>query len=180
MSTSLYLFSVVQESKVEGAIFCHHRVCFTTLPMKRFTIIVSLICIALLEGVVSFVTSPSSRTGSGFVQTLGSSGPLLRKQPLTRVVSVQLGKTPNEIYGIDRGIPILAFALILSAWLFTIPTEFRRAHFCASDQCVQARCNDCMTVSEWGSGIRDYYRNGGGIKWDFSIDPNSKMNIFKE
>jgi hypothetical protein len=152
----------------------------TTLTMMRFIIIALVIGIALLEGVVSFVPSPALRTGSAFVQTVGSSSPFVLKQPSTRVVSVELSKTPNEIYGIDRGIPILAFALLLSAWLFTIPPEFRRAHFCASDQCVQARCNNCMTVSEWGSGIQDYYRNGGGIEWDFSIDPNSKMNIFKE
>ena len=149
--------------------------------MKRFAVSLLVVCIAMLEGVTSFVPSPTSSVGFAFVQTVGSSGNCALKQPSTRVaVCVQQSKTPNEIYGIDRGLPILAFSLILSAWLFTIPPEFRRARFCASDQCVLARCNDCMTVSEWGSGIQDYYRNGGGIKWDFSIDPNSKMNIFKE
>jgi hypothetical protein len=83
--------------------------------------------------------------------------------------------TPNDIYGIDRGLPLLGFAFLLSAWFFTIPPEFRRARFCASDLCVSLRCNDCMTVNEWTTGIKDYYQNGGGIHWDFSIDPKSKL-----
>jgi hypothetical protein len=28
-------------------------------------------------------------------------------------------------------------------------------------------------VEEWTTDIAEYYRNGGGIQWDFSIDPNT-------
>jgi hypothetical protein len=31
-----------------------------------------------------------------------------------------------------------------------------------------------MTTDEWTSGIADYYKNGGGVHFDFSIDPKTK------
>lgn len=83
--------------------------------------------------------------------------------------------------GVDRGIPILAVTMLVILWCFTIPPEFRRAYIC-SDRCVDQRenpqCNNCVTGEEWSNGVKEYYRNGGGIQWDFSIDPNSKMKLF--
>jgi hypothetical protein len=29
-----------------------------------------------------------------------------------------------------------------------------------------------MTAKEWASGVAEYYANGGGIKFDFSIEGN--------
>jgi hypothetical protein len=84
--------------------------------------------------------------------------------------------------GTQRGAWLLGAVLLACLWIFTIPPEFRRAYLCGSDRCVQNRsaylCNDCMTPDEWKQGIVDYYRSGGGVKFDFSIDPNSKMKLF--
>ena len=147
--------------------------------MKKFTASFLLLCVGLLEGSVAFAPSPLFNVRGKAVQktSLGVLLLVILQDSRTRTAVVcQQSQTPNEIYGIERGYPILAFSILLSAWFFTIPPEFRRAHFCASDICVQTRCNDCMSVTEWVTGIQDYYQNGGGIKWDFSIDPSSKMN----
>lgn len=82
--------------------------------------------------------------------------------------------------GIGRGIPILGLVLVVILWTFTIPPEFRRAYICV-DACNEYRdapqCNNCVTGEEWSNGVKEYYRNGGGIQWDFSIDPNSKIKF---
>jgi hypothetical protein len=83
--------------------------------------------------------------------------------------------------GTQRGAFLLGAVLLACVWIFSIPPEFRRAYLCGSERCVQNRsaylCNDCMTPDEWRQGIVDYYKNGGGVKFDFSIDPNSKMKF---
>ena len=38
-------------------------------------------------------------------------------------------------------------------------------------RCPEEQTQTCVTPSAWVAGITEYYRNGGGIKWDFSIDP---------
>ncbi|KAL3929070.1 MAG: hypothetical protein SGBAC_012373 [Bacillariaceae sp.] len=79
--------------------------------------------------------------------------------------------------GIGRGIYIQLVVFGLCAWLFTIPPEFRRAYLCPADTFCQEEgscTRECVTPDEWVSGIKDYYKNGGGIKWDFSIDPKTK------
>ena len=79
--------------------------------------------------------------------------------------------------GIDgttgRGPIILGLTLLVTIWIFTIPPEFRRAYICSTDSCVANRsaCKDCQTIDELKEGIIAYYKNGGGIQFDFSIDP---------
>jgi hypothetical protein len=98
-----------------------------------------------------------------------------RQQPLFQTPP---GRSDNKaVDGTGRGLILWGIVLFFSAWMFTIPTEFRRAHFCVVEQCVQdrARCYDCVTVSEWSEGVADYYRNGGGIEWDFTVGEDSKQ-----
>ena len=38
--------------------------------------------------------------------------------------------------GTGRGLILLGFALFVSVWMFSIPTEFRRAHICSNPACV--------------------------------------------
>lgn len=94
---------------------------------------------------------------------------------------LRLSANDDDISGTKRGIPILAFVLLGILWCFTIPPEFRRAHICPTPRCVESRqsCYDCKTLNELRSGIEEYYRGGGGIKWDFSIDPTTKLDLFK-
>lgn len=77
--------------------------------------------------------------------------------------------------GVGRGRYILVLVLFICIWQFSIPPTFRRAKFCPP-ACAKERTmcrNQCVTVEEWTTDIAEYYRNGGGIQWDFSIDPNT-------
>lgn len=77
--------------------------------------------------------------------------------------------------GTGRGSIIFAVVLAFCVWQFTIPPKFRRSYICTSQACVELRssCLDCVTIQEWTSDVLEYYRGGGGIQWDFSIDPKT-------
>lgn len=75
------------------------------------------------------------------------------------------------------GTALLAMSLLLSAWLFTVPPEFRRAYLCPAelfvlDVPVEER-RECTPLSQWFADVFDYYRQGGGIQWDFTVDPRT-------
>ena len=76
---------------------------------------------------------------------------------------------PNSGYdtGEETGYYMLAVALGVSLWFFTIPPEFRRANVCSAEY------EGCISPEQWVQDVGDYYRNGGGIQWDFSIDPRT-------
>ena len=42
--------------------------------------------------------------------------------------------------------------------------------------CLENRsyCYDCVTLSEWTQGIKDYYQNGGGVNFDFTVAQETK------
>lgn len=71
-----------------------------------------------------------------------------------------------------RGAFLLVLVLLLCVWSFSIPVELRRDHWCFTSQCAsnRASCYDCITFGEWYQKVQDYYVNGGGIKFDFSIE----------
>ena len=75
----------------------------------------------------------------------------------------------------NRGVALFALVAVACIWIFSIPPEFRRAHWCTTEQCVNNRhkCYDCVTFSEWSSEITNYYRSGGGFHLDFTVDPNT-------
>lgn len=74
-----------------------------------------------------------------------------------------------------RGAVILTIAMFLCLWSFSIPVELRREHWCFSDRCEanRSRCNDCVTFKEWFGKVNEYYANGGGVHFDFSIEEKS-------
>jgi hypothetical protein len=63
---------------------------------------------------------------------------------------------------------LLAFSCAIAVWLFTIPVEFRRTKLCSEEETVQYPTL-CTTPAKWSRGIQDYYANGGGVKFDFSV-----------
>lgn len=87
----------------------------------------------------------------------------------------------SAVDGSDRGAFLQVVALVIVLWGFSIPPEFRRAHFCSGNvagtviPCAEQRasCYDCVTFDEWKTGIAQYYEDGGGINFDFSIDPKT-------
>lgn len=72
----------------------------------------------------------------------------------------------------SRGNVLLGLALAVCIWAFSIPPELRREHFCFTDKCVENRsyCYDCVTFGEWYGQVKEYYANGGGVHFDFSIE----------
>mmetsp|Transcript_5112 Transcript_5112/g.6939 ORF Transcript_5112/g.6939 Transcript_5112/m.6939 type:complete len:164 (-) Transcript_5112:141-632(-) len=76
----------------------------------------------------------------------------------------------------DRGNVIFALTFAACIWIFSIPPDLRRSHFCTTEQCTnnRSKCYDCVTFSEWGNEVVSYYRKGGGINFDFSVDKNPK------
>lgn len=72
-----------------------------------------------------------------------------------------------------RGPLLFALSLFICVWFFTIPPEFRRARLCDEEQ-TAAYPDKCMTLLQMSQGIAAYYQQGGGIQWDFSVDPGIK------
>jgi len=91
-----------------------------------------------------------------------------------RLYSEPKKKTTNQIIGLDRGLYLLAIVLFLNIWIFSIPPEFRREKICSEEQVIQYPDSGCVTASKWASDVKDYYANGGGISFDFSIDKKSQ------
>ena len=48
----------------------------------------------------------------------------------------QQQRDPSSIDGSGRGKYLLGLALLVCIWGFSIPTEFRRAHWCFSERCT--------------------------------------------
>jgi hypothetical protein len=70
--------------------------------------------------------------------------------------------------GTDVAPYLLAFSCAIAVWLFTIPVEFRRTKLCSEEETVQYPTL-CTTPAKWSRDIQDYYANGGGVKFDFSV-----------
>jgi hypothetical protein len=75
--------------------------------------------------------------------------------------------------GLRRGVVLLPLAVLVAVWLFTIPVEFRRAQFCSEEQVRLNPNSKCITPDNWVKGIQDYYQQGGGIDFDFTIDQDN-------
>lgn len=75
--------------------------------------------------------------------------------------------------GRKRGLILFPVILFIATWLFSIPPEFRRARICTEQQVIDNPSSKCITAKNWVIGIQDYYRNGGGVDFDFSVDQDS-------
>ncbi len=103
--------------------------------------------------------------------SFGGSLPAKSKVTITSTVlfSEPPQKDVNKIIGIQRGLYLLGIVFFINVWIFSIPPEFRRAKICTEEQVIMFPNSGCMTGSQWVGGIREYYTNGGGINFDFSI-----------
>lgn len=82
---------------------------------------------------------------------------------------------PNLLEGYDqRGNILFAVVFLAIIWSFSIPPELRREHFCFSRNCrldnTGKACYNCISIQEWFSKVSDYYKGGGGVHFDFSIE----------
>lgn len=78
--------------------------------------------------------------------------------------------------GLKRGAILLPIVLLVNVWMFSIPVEYRRARICSEQQVRENPASKCMTVDAWREGVADYYANGGGIKFDLSVDPDASTS----
>jgi hypothetical protein len=78
--------------------------------------------------------------------------------------------------GTGRGLVVMAISLFACVWIFSIPPEFRRAHICTSDRpSVGADgTSTCVPLGAWAEDVADYYKGGGGVHFDFSIDQSTR------
>mmetsp|Transcript_11828 Transcript_11828/g.21001 ORF Transcript_11828/g.21001 Transcript_11828/m.21001 type:complete len:162 (+) Transcript_11828:84-569(+) len=141
-----------------------------------------LVFIGSLSSVTSFTVTPSSRAVPTYnTRASPISGKTLPHHPLHPIqissataspTSLQMNFTPpeNNTGGLREGKYILILAMIANVWLFSIPTEFRRARFCTEEDVKLYPEKHCTTVDLWKAGVADYYANGGGVHFDFSIE----------
>ncbi|KAK1735076.1 hypothetical protein QTG54_014142 [Skeletonema marinoi] len=76
----------------------------------------------------------------------------------------------SKIDGSVGGTYFLAAVLLANVWLFTIPTEFRRAHLYPEGNAGLYSDPKGITAKDWAAGVAQYYANGGGVKFDFSVE----------
>jgi len=111
-------------------------------------------------------SSLSSRYASIFIESSSTTELQARKKDLS---SDERGSDKvNSIIGIDRGVYLWAIVIAINIWFFSIPVEFRRTRFC-NEADSRDYPDRCMTSKQFTTGISEYYKNGGGIKFDFSI-----------
>jgi hypothetical protein len=93
------------------------------------------------------------------------------------VVTTRLHEKRGDIDGINaavdgsgRGLVLMALTLTACVWIFSIPPQYRRAHICATN----VERSDCVPLGSWASDVQEYYRHGGGIHFDFTIDQSTR------
>ena len=73
-----------------------------------------------------------------------------------------------------RGNVLFAIVLLTIVWTFTLPLDLRREHFCFSRECrldnTGDLCYNCVSIGEWTKQVVDYYKGGGGINFDLSVE----------
>ena len=85
------------------------------------------------------------------------------------------GSNPDvDTDGIGVGKYLLIIVMLLNVWAFSIPVEFRRARFCSEEDVRLYPDRHCTTFETWKTGITDYYANGGGVDFDFSVEEGNK------
>jgi hypothetical protein len=95
----------------------------------------------------------------------------------TTTSSLQMsgGSNPDvDTDGTDVGKYLLLFVFLVNVWAFSIPVEFRRARFCTEEDVRLYPDRHCTTFETWKTGIIDYYANGGGVNFDFSVEKGNK------
>jgi hypothetical protein len=149
----------------------------------RISLFCTLLLAAIDTSVNGFVTKSTVQNSFGLANgNRSNNAPHLltpsrqqqQKQQGARTVQQMANKSSYD--GKNRGYVIQTIVLSICVWFFSIPPEFRRTHFCPTSKCVEDRasCYDCVTFGEWKVRVADYYKGGGGVHFDFSIDPATK------
>jgi len=160
---------------------------FTTFLLILVENSISLICPQQLSSTRTCTTKAHSSAALAVVHTTSSNTYKInfhRQQqqyyhnlPLTQSSMIMRSKNEDRIEsdptGRKRGLILLPIVLLIAIWLFSIPPEFRRARICSEQQVIDNPGSKCITGENWVKGVQEYYRNGGGVEFDFSIDPDN-------
>jgi hypothetical protein len=95
----------------------------------------------------------------------------------TKATALQMsgGSNPDvDTDGTGAGKYLLFLVMLVNIWAFSIPVEFRRARFCTEEEVRLNPDSHCITFDNWKSGIIDYYANGGGVQFDFTVEAGNK------
>ena len=159
---------------------------FTTFLLILVENSISLICPQQLSSTRTCTTKAHSSVALAVVHTSSNTYKINfhRQQqqyyhnlPLTQSSMIMRSKNEDRIEsdptGRKRGLILLPIVLLIAIWLFSIPPEFRRARICSEQQVIDNPGSKCITGENWVKGVQEYYRNGGGVEFDFSIDPDN-------
>jgi hypothetical protein len=80
-----------------------------------------------------------------------------------------------DVDGLKNAPFILLGAVVLGIWLFSVPSDYRRARLCSEQQVIDNPGSRCMTFETWSNGIVDYYKNGGGVNFDFTVEKEGNV-----
>mmetsp|Transcript_6931 Transcript_6931/g.9792 ORF Transcript_6931/g.9792 Transcript_6931/m.9792 type:complete len:166 (-) Transcript_6931:44-541(-) len=153
--------------------------------MKITVIVIACLCSVMSTGTTAFaplsggvssrreLLNTNNAFGIVWQQQQQQQQPQQLTTSMSRIATSTSSSTTTSLYsttdGRESGFYLMGIVVALWIWLFSIPPEFRRARFCT--EADTAIYDQCWTVQSWSSGVADYYKNGGGIKFDFSIDP---------
>jgi hypothetical protein len=145
-------------------------------------LLLALVVLGMVSPVASFTPAHQKVATTARSQRSFSSFGLVReehKAPNVILYSSDKRKRGSETgetdpTGLRRGVVLLPLVVLLAVWLFTIPVEFRRARFCSEEQVRLYPDSKCITPDNWVKGIQDYYQQGGGVEWDFTLDPEEE------
>jgi hypothetical protein len=134
-------------------------------------LLASLVVLLCMDSSQAFVVPTQHRvtTAPSFSRSLPGWDPSSTTLPLSNNSNEEEN---NDPLGISRGAILFLVVALANLWLFSVPPEFRRARNCSEEQVLLHPGRNCMTAEMWWGGIADYYRNGGGVQFDFSMEGN--------
>ena len=90
--------------------------------------------------------------------------------PTPTTTTLQMNGGSN-VDGSKEGRVLLIISCLAVVWGFSIPPEFRRARICTEEQvAAAAKEAHCTTFDNWKSELSQYYKDGGGVKFNFSVE----------
>lgn len=135
-------------------------------------LVLAMILCSNFAFVASFTTISNNVISQKKYNRISTTPSSITPRNFNEITTSSLGMAQSDIDGTKTGSYFMAVVLLANVWLFSIPTEFRRAHIYPEGNAGLYTDAKAMTAKEWASGVAEYYANGGGIKFDFSIEGN--------
>ena len=149
--------------------------------LSSLSLVAALLLLCCVERVTSFTATPISRLP---IKTLIlnnknqyinndkyiNSNKAYNAVPTTTITALQMNGGSN-VDGSREGRVLLIISCLAVVWGFSIPPEFRRARICTAEQvAAAAKEAHCTTFDNWKSELSQYYKDGGGVKFNFSVE----------